>query len=80
MDEDIVEIERIPLSNIQQEILEKLLNEPSMEDEIIEELTDEVKKDIEFLLDKKLISSKKMGDIILYHITSSGVESLKQSF
>ena len=51
-----------------------------MEDEIIEELTDEVKKDIEFLLDKKLISSKKMGDIILYHITSSGVESLKQSF
>ena len=36
-----------------------------------------VKKDIEFLLDKKLISSKKMGDIILYHITSSGVESLK---
>ncbi|MFK2343286.1 hypothetical protein ACIXN4_22655 [Bacteroides fragilis] len=80
VDEDIVEIERIPLSNIQQEILEKLLNEPSMEDEIIEELTDEVKKDIEFLLDKKLISSKKMGDIILYHITSSGVESLKQSF
>ena len=80
VDEDIVEIERIPLSNIQQEILEKLLNEPSMEDEIIEELTDEVKKDIEFLLDKKLISSKKMGDIILYHITSAGVESLKQSF
>ncbi len=32
-----------------------------MEDEIIEELTDEVKKDIEFLLDKKLISSKKNG-------------------
>jgi ATP-dependent DNA helicase RecG len=80
VDEDIAEIERIPLSNNQQRILEKLIEEPSLEDEILKELTEDAKADISFLLDKKLISSKKMENINLYHITSKGVESLKQSF
>ncbi len=80
VDENISEVERILLSNNQQKILELLSDEPSIEEEIIKELTDEAKEDIQYLLDKKLISLKKMGDINLYHITSSGMESLKQSF
>ncbi len=80
VDENITEIQRIPLSNNQQKILEKLIEEPSLEDEILKELTEGAKADISFLLDKKLISSKKMGKINLFHITSSGIEILKQSF
>ncbi|MCE1169393.1 MAG: hypothetical protein LWX70_15000 [Sphingobacteriia bacterium] len=80
VDENITEIERIPLSDNQQKILEKLLEEPSLEGEILQDLTAEAKTDIDFLLDKKLISSRKMGDANLYHITSSGIEILKQSF
>lgn len=80
VDENITEIERIPLSDNQQKILEKLLEEPSPKGEILQDLTAEAKTDIDFLLDKKLISSKKMGDANLYHITSLGIENLKQSF
>ena len=80
VDENITEIERIPLSDNQQKILEQLLDEPSLENEIFKTLTNGSRGDIDFLLDKKLISSKKVGDASLYHITSTGIEILKQTF
>lgn len=80
IEEAIEELERIPLSNIQQIILEKLLKEPSSEEEILKETTTMTKEDIDYLVNKKLISQKKYGEMSIYHITETGVETLKQSF
>lgn len=80
VDENITEIDRIPLSNNQQRILEKLIEEPALEDEILKELATEVESDIQFLIEKKLVSSKKVGETNLYHITPIGIQILKTTF
>ena len=76
----IEETERLLLSNIQQSILERLLKEPSMEEELIQSFDEKIKEDLEYLIDKELISSKKIGASRLLFVTAKGNEMLKSSF
>jgi ATP-dependent DNA helicase RecG len=68
------------LSNLQQNILDKLLKEPSSEEEIVREVNMEIKNDINYLISKNMISKKQYGEINIYHITGMGIETLRQLF
>ena len=80
IEESYKEIERIQLSNLQQNILDKLLKEPSSEEEIVREVNMEIKNDINYLISKNMISKKQYGEINIYHITGMGIETLRQLF
>ena len=68
------------MSNLQQNILDKLLKEPSSEEEIVREVNMEIKNDINYLISKNMISQKQYGEINIYHITGMGIETLRQLF
>ena len=80
VEDNYEEVGKILLSNSQQIILDKLLKEPASEEEILKEIDTDIKEDIGYLLTKNLISQKKYGEMSIYHITETGVETLRQSF
>jgi len=78
-DEAII-FERISLSDIQQRILERFVEEPIAESELSLLFGSNTKDEIQFLLTKKLLNSKNYNNDKIYFITNKGRESLKNSF
>ncbi|MCG8372708.1 MAG: putative DNA binding domain-containing protein [Balneolales bacterium] len=76
----VEEVERVSLSNAQQSILEKLMNEPSTAKDLEEALQTKVSGELAFLKEKGLIGQKEVGDVSLYFINERGSSALKTSF
>ena len=74
------EVEVFTLSNNQQVILEKLLNEPIIETEIESFFEGDVNDDLEFLLKNDLVAIKQIPDSKIFFITPKGKNALKSSF
>lgn len=75
-----IEVETVVLSDVQQQILEKLIEEPIVQSEIIKLFTSDLPTDLEYLLSKELIKAKENSGDPIYFITQKGRESLKNSF
>lgn len=73
-------LERIPLSDTQQDILEKCLTEPHIEAELKNFFGDTFSDNLQYLLSKELISSKDIHNHKLYFITDKGRTILKHTF
>ncbi len=72
--------ERIPLSNTQQDVLEKLLIEPLIDAELEKFFDDAFSNDLQYLLSKELINIKDLHNNKLYFITDKGRTVLKHTF
>jgi len=68
------------LSNSQQTILEKLINEPIVETEIETLFEGDVNDDLGFLVKNDLVAIKQIPDSKLFFITPKGKNALKSSF
>jgi ATP-dependent DNA helicase RecG len=75
-----VEVETVVLSDAQQQILERLIEEPIVQSEIIKLFTSDLPIDLEYLLSKELIKAKENSGDPIYFITQKGRDSLKNSF
>lgn len=73
-------LEKILLSDSQQDILDKCLSEPHMEEELEILFTKNFNSDISYLLAKKLINIKNVNNSKLYYITDKGRVILKHTF
>ncbi|WP_407532474.1 RNA-binding domain-containing protein [Elizabethkingia miricola] len=76
----IDDIEIFTLSNSQQTILEKLINEPIVETEIEALFDGNANDDLEFLVKNDLIATKQIPDSRIFFITPKGKNALKSSF
>lgn len=72
--------ESIPLSNLQQQILEKLLEEPIVEAEMGGLFREEISTDIRYILQNNLAGIKGNEGNKIYFITPKGRNALKNSF
>ncbi len=77
---EIIEVEHITLSNLQQSILEALRQEPLEENAIKGLFLENISHEIEYLKQKELINYKSIEIIKLFFITPKGIEALKISF
>ncbi|MBL7879647.1 MAG: transcriptional regulator, partial [Chryseobacterium gambrini] len=73
-------VEVFTLSNSQQTILEKLINEPIVETEIEALFEEGANDDLEFLVKNDLVAIKQISDNKLFFITPKGKNALKSSF
>lgn len=78
-EEENTDVQRILLSNSQQQILEILLKEPSLDNDIYTTLG-KVSDDIAFLTSKGMIAIKTFGEEKILYITEQGRDVLRQSF
>ena len=77
---NVFEIDRILLSNRQQEILEKIKLEPISQKKLRSQFSENILRDIEFLEANGFIGKKKMLFTSLLYISQKGVDVLKVSF
>ena len=74
------DVELFSLSNVQQQILEKIINEPIIEAEVEEVFQKDVSVEIEYLKENAFIGRKELGENNILYITPKGRNALKSSF
>ncbi len=77
---DIIEVEAIALTNLQQQILERMKSEPIEKNTLEKIFKEDLTKEIDFLNRKELLGIKSIGGYDLLFITQKGINSLKVSF
>jgi len=73
-------VEIIPLSNLHQQILEKIMDEPLTKSEIILSLKGNILTELDFLAQNGFVAIKDFNGSEVYFITAKGRASLKNSF
>ncbi|MBV6426395.1 MAG: hypothetical protein KIPDCIKN_00907 [Haliscomenobacter sp.] len=76
----VSEVERLFLTNVQQQILENLAEEPLSLKQVKSKFSDNISNDLEFLIKNECIGEKKYWFSKFLYITQKGVNALKVSF
>lgn len=79
-DSSATEVDRTPLSNIQQQILDAITKEPSTNEELSKQFNEDIQSDMTYLLERGLIGVKKIAGSEIHFITQKGSDTLRQIF